>query len=88
MSGKVLKFGEFLVKESLPQQTTVDQLKRIKKTIDKEIGGDIGDKISDMNKQGANIMYIQNPIESGIQSYQDYQKSNRKKFRLKNKKIK
>jgi hypothetical protein len=81
MNDKVLKFSEFLVKESLPQQSTVNQLKKIKSVINKEIGGDIGDKISDMNKQGANIMYIQNPIETGIQSYQDYEKSNRKKFK-------
>ena len=86
MNDKVLKFSEFLIKESLPQQSTVNQLKKIKSVMNKEIGGDIGDKISDMNKQGANIMYIQNPIETGIQSYQDYQKSNKKKFGLKPKK--
>ena len=27
-----------------------------------------------MNKQGANIQYIQNPIDSGIESYEDYEK--------------
>jgi hypothetical protein len=81
MDDKVLKFSEFLIKESLPQQSTVNQLKKIKSLMNKEIDGDIGDKISDMNKQGANIMYIQNPIETGIQSYQDYEKSNRKKFK-------
>jgi len=63
--------------ESLPQESTVNQLKKIKKTIDKEIGGDIGDKISDMNKQGANIQYIQNPIKTGIESIQDYEKDNK-----------
>ena len=63
--------------ESLPQKSTVDQLKKIKKTIDKEIGGDIGDKIPDMNKQGANIQYIQNPIETGIETMQDYEASNK-----------
>jgi hypothetical protein len=77
---KVLRFNEFILNESLPQKNTVDQLKKIKKTMNKEIGGDIGDKISDMNKQGANIMYIQNPIDTGIQSYQDYEKSNKNKF--------
>jgi len=88
MNDKVLKFSEFLIRESLPQQSTVNQLKKIKSVMNKEIGGDIGDKISDMNKQGANIMYIQNPIETGIQSYQDYEKTNRKKFGLKPKKSK
>lgn len=63
--------------EQLPQQASVDQFKKVKKVIDKEIGGDIGDKVSDMNKQGANIQYIQNPIETGIESFQDFEKSNK-----------
>lgn len=64
-----------LVEEQLPQQSTVDQLKRIRK-ISK--GTDIGDRISDMNKQGANIQYIQNPIDTGIESYQKFMAHNKK----------
>ena len=79
----ILKFHEFVNEEALPQESTVNQLKKIKKTIDKEIGGDIGDKISDMNKQGANIQYIRNPIETGIESYQDFERKNRKMFKIK-----
>lgn len=60
--------------ESLPHQKTVDQLKRLRKMTK---GIDIGDRISDMNKQGANIQYIQNPIDSGIESYEDFEKNNR-----------
>jgi len=81
---RILKFYQY-ISESLPQQTTVDQLKRIKSTMNKEIGGDIGDKITDMNKEGANIDYIRNPIETGIESYQDWEKSNRKRIRKKKK---
>ena len=69
--------------EALPQETTVNQLKKIKKIVDKEIGGDIGDKISDMNKQGDNIQYIRNPIKTGIESYQDFERKNKKIFRFK-----
>lgn len=69
--------------EALPQESTVNQLKSIKKTMNREIGGDIGDKISDMNKQGANIDFIRNPIETGIESYQDFQRKNRKIFKFK-----
>jgi hypothetical protein len=61
--------------ENLPRQSTVDQLKRLRKLTK---GIDIGDKISDMNKQGANIQYIQNPVDSGIESYEDYEKHNKK----------
>lgn len=41
-------------------------------------GTDIGDRISDMNKQGANIQYISNPIDTGVESIQDYERSNKK----------
>lgn len=60
--------------ESLPRQQTVDQLKRVMKQSSKT---DIGNRISDMNKQGANIQYIQNPIDSGIESYEDFEKKNK-----------
>lgn len=73
---KILKFDEFEVtNEALPNQKTVDQLKRVMKVSAKT---DIGNRISDMNKQGANIQYIENPIETGIESREDYEKHNRK----------
>ncbi len=61
--------------ESLAQQHTVDQLKMVRKL---SKGTDIGDRISDMNKQGANIQYISNPIDTGVESIQDYERSNKK----------
>jgi hypothetical protein len=74
---KILKFNDFSeqINEALPQQHSVDQLKRVMKQSTKT---DIGKRISDMNKQGANIDYIQNPIETGIESQQDYEKHNKK----------
>ena len=73
---EILKFNEFdKLNEGLPRQQSVDQLKRIMKLSAKT---DIGNRISDMNKQGANIQYIQNPIDSGIESYEDYEKHNKK----------
>lgn len=59
--------------ENLPRQSTVDQLKRLRKLTK---GIDIGDKISDMNKQGANIQYISNPIDTGIESIEQHWKHN------------
>ena len=67
----LLTFKE-LFEGALPRKSTVDQLKRLRKITK---GVDIGDRISDMNKQGANIHYIQNPIDSGIESYEDYMKT-------------
>ncbi len=72
---KILKFEEFNVNESLPRQQTVDQLKKVMKMSAKT---DIGNRISDMNKQGANIQYIENPIDTGIESYEDFEKHNKK----------
>lgn len=69
-------FNEFdEINEALPRQKSVDQLKMLRKLTK---GIDIGDRISDMNKQGANIKYIQNPIDTGIESYENYEKSNKK----------
>lgn len=71
---RIKRFEEFIT-ESLPTQKSVDQLKRVMKISAKT---DIGNRISDMNKQGANIQYIQNPIETGIESKEEYDKHNRK----------
>ena len=40
-------------------------------------GIDIGDRISNLNKQGANIQYYRNVVDSGIESYEDYEKKNK-----------
>ena len=73
---KILRFEDFeMTNESLPNKKTVDQLKRVMKMSART---DIGNRISDMNKQGANIQYIQNPIDSGIESYEDFEKHNKK----------
>jgi len=62
------------INESLPRQHTVDQLKALRK---KTKGIDIGDRISDMSKQGNNISYSGNAVDRGIESYEDYEKSNK-----------
>jgi len=72
---KILRFEEFELNESLPREQTVKQWEKLRKLTK---GVDIGDRISDMNKQGANIQYIQNPIDTGIESYEDYEKHNKK----------
>jgi len=71
---KILKFDEFELNESLPREQTVRQWEKLRKLTK---GIDIGDRISDMNKQGANIQYIQNPIDTGIESYEDYEDHNK-----------
>ena len=60
---------------ALPQQHTVDQLNMVRKA---SKSTDIGDRISDMNKQGANLQYMRNPIDTGIESTQDYERSSKK----------
>jgi hypothetical protein len=59
---------------ALPQQTTVNQLKRIRKQT-KSVT--IDDELSKLDKQGANIQFSRNPIDTGIESIQDYEKSNK-----------
>lgn len=62
------------INESLPRQKSVDQLKALRKLTK---GVDIGDRIPDLMKQGANIHYSRNVIDSGIESYEDYEKKNK-----------
>jgi hypothetical protein len=59
---------------ALPRQSTVNQLKKLR---GKCRGTDIGDRVSDMNKQGSNIQYIQNPIDTGIESFEDFERNNK-----------
>lgn len=68
--------------ENLPRQSTVDQLKKLRKLTK---GTDIGDKISNMNKQGANIQYIHNPIDTGVESIEHYWQHNDPKQPVKSK---
>jgi hypothetical protein len=63
------------VKEgALPQKHSVDQLKKIR-TVAK--GTDIGDRVNSIYNKNANIQYARNPIDTGIESYDDYQKKNK-----------
>ena len=61
------------LEEALPGQHNIDQLNRVRK-ISKGI--DIGDRIMNMDK-GSNLKYMRNPIDSGIESYEDFEKRNK-----------
>ena len=56
------------IQESLPRQSSVDQLKKLRKLTK---GKDIGDKI--IKSPGES-----NAISKGVESYEDFQKGNRK----------
>ena len=74
---KIKKFEEF-IKESLPRESSVKQLQRVMKISDKT---DIGNKV---DLVGNNLNFNRNPIKTGIESYEDYEKQN-KKFNSKRK---
>lgn len=67
------KFEE--IYEAMPRERSVNQLKSLRKLTK---GTDIGDRISDLEKQGANIQYSRNVVDSGIESYEDFERSNKK----------
>jgi hypothetical protein len=69
----ILAFNKFII-ESLPRQKSVDQLKMVRNL---SKGIDIGDRIPDLMKQGANIHYSRNIVDSGIESYEDFEKKNK-----------
>ncbi len=54
--------------ESLPRASTVAQLKRLRKATR---GVDIGDRISKSSN-------VTNPIDTGVESYEDFEKHNKK----------
>jgi hypothetical protein len=63
---KIYRFNEFdAIDESLPNKNTIDQLKMVRKL---SKGTDIGDRISDMNREGENLHYMHNAIDNGIES--------------------
>jgi hypothetical protein len=65
--------GDDLVKESLPRESSVKQLERIRK-ISKGI--DIGDRIPKLTNQGNNIQYDYNVIDNKIESWEEFNKKN------------
>jgi hypothetical protein len=72
---KIFRFKDFeVIDESLPNSHTVDQWKKLRKLTK---GIDIGDRVSDMNDEGANLHYMHNAVDTGIESFQDFEKKNK-----------
>jgi len=71
---KIMRFDDFN-EGALPREETVQQLKKLRKMTKFT---DIGDRVSNMKKQGANINFIHNPVDTGIESYEDFEKHNKK----------
>jgi hypothetical protein len=69
----ITEVGDDIVNENLPQDSTVKQLKSIRKSTKKVTIDDEQKKISP---------YAENPIDNGVESYQQYQKRNVKKYHL------
>jgi hypothetical protein len=70
---RVKRFKEYTdINESLPRENSVKQLKRVMKL---SKSTDIGNK---MKTDGANLAFSRNPIDTGIESYEDFEKSNKK----------
>lgn len=84
----MLKYNKYKEKlfESLPRQSTVDQLKRIREEIKKsqviKVGpdestmkGDVGDRVTDdlkKHKNMNNLFYWDNPLDRHIDSYETF----------------
>jgi len=76
--------NESSVLESLPRKKSIDQLKMVRK-ISKGI--DIGDRIPKIKDDVSNLEYIRNPIDTGIESYEDFQKNENLKQDITNNKM-
>jgi hypothetical protein len=72
----ITEFSEFSkISESLVQKRSLDQLKMVRKL---SKSTDIGDRISDMNDEGANLHYMKNAIDDGVETFQDFEAKNKK----------
>ena len=71
---KIMRFDDFN-EGALPREETVKQLKKLRKLTKST---DIGDRVPNMKKQGANIHFMHNPVDTGIESYEDFEKHNKK----------
>lgn len=70
------RFSEYgYINEALPRDKSVKQLKMLRAFSKKT---DIGDRIPNLVKGGANVQWDKNIIDSGIESYEDWEKSNKK----------
>lgn len=67
----IYKYSEYMT-ESFPRQQSVEQLKRLRKMTRTM---DIDDKT---REEGSNLLYHSNPIDTGIESYEDFINKGRK----------
>lgn len=64
-----------VIEESLPSDHNLKQLRQLRK---KTKGVDIGDRIPNLKKQGANIHFDKNVIDSDVETQEDFEKHNKK----------
>lgn len=67
---KILNFSQY--NETVVSDKSVEQLKKIRKA---SKGTDIGDRISDMNTEGANIINTHNVLDGDIETREDFAKT-------------
>ena len=73
---RIMKFSDFeKVLEGSIRQRSVDQLKKLR-AISKKT--DISDRIKDQYKNVANLSFIHNPVDTGVESWEDDQANNKK----------
>lgn len=71
---KILRFSE-ISEGALPSDANLRQLKELRK---KTKGIDIGDRIPNLKKQGANLHFDKNVIDDYIETQEDFEKHNKK----------
>ena len=76
---KILKFDDF--NEAVLNNKSLDQLKKVREIAK---GTDIGDRISDMNNEGENIINIKNVLDTPVETREDFETTNSKAKLCKN----
>ena len=71
---KIMRFDDFN-EGALPREESVKQLRKLRKRT-KSI--DIGDRVPNLKNQGANVHFDRNPVDVDVESYEDFEKHNKK----------
>lgn len=74
IESKIMRFDDFN-EGALPREETVRQLKKLRKLTKST---DIGGRVPNLKNQGANVHFDRNPVDVDVESYEDFEKHNKK----------
>lgn len=72
---KVIKFDLFIMEQALPRESSIKQMKRLRKSA----GKDIGDKTKGRHRKSSNLLKTSSPLDGKVDTYEKFVKKDNKK---------